>query len=251
MKTDPTTTTANHAGKSGLIRDVRSFILGVVLVVTFLILLVGMFIPMFDGENAMQAADRLFNSISKGSTNFMPELAKKNKAFVGTDFSLALTFPTEDLATKAQKILGPAGASPSGSGKSLSVKGDLGAVLNAAIEDSKAMFNNESGTLEAKYGIPGREALYVWWETLQAFDRGLTREKHFKEATFVAEVRKKGVEVGFNFYGIEPETASSRALHITVALVFYVAYTLWWGIAIMLLCTGFGLQMKAGSKKEM
>ena len=66
----------------------------------------------------------------------------------------------------------------------------------------------------------------------------------------MSEVIKKGVEVAFNFYGIEPQSVVSKAGILSFALVFYVIYTLWWGVAIFFLFEGFGLQMKAGAKKE-
>jgi hypothetical protein len=63
-------------------------------------------------------------------------------------------------------------------------------------------------------------------------------------------VVKKGVEVGYNFFGIQPQTASQEAVWLSLSLVFYVIYTLWWGIAILLIFHGVGLEMKAGAKKE-
>jgi hypothetical protein len=58
------------------------------------------------------------------------------------------------------------------------------------------------------------------------------------------------VEVGYNFYGIEPESAASKAGTLTFDLVFYVIYTLWWGFAIFYLSEGMGLQMTKGKKSE-
>jgi hypothetical protein len=59
------------------------------------------------------------------------------------------------------------------------------------------------------------------------------------------------VEVGYNYYGIAPESAKSKAGILAFALVFYVIYTLWFGYAILMLFEGFGLEMKKGAKKEM
>ena len=64
------------------------------------------------------------------------------------------------------------------------------------------------------------------------------------------EVVKKGVEVAYNFAKIEPESASSRMGILTFSLIFYVIYTLWWGLAVMFIFEGIGLQMTAGTKKE-
>jgi hypothetical protein len=72
----------------------------------------------------------------------------------------------------------------------------------------------------------------------------------FAEASFLADVVKKGVEVGYNFYGIEPQQASAKAGILSFSLVFYVIYTLWWGYGILFLFEGVGMQMKKGAKKE-
>ncbi len=37
---------------------------------------------------------------------------------------------------------------------------------------------------------------------------------------------------------------------LTFSLVFYVIYTLWFGIAVLFLFEGFGLEMKKGARKE-
>jgi len=72
----------------------------------------------------------------------------------------------------------------------------------------------------------------------------------FKEAAFVDTILKKAVEVSYNFFKIVPESAVSKAGILGFSLVFYVVYTLWWGIAIFFLFEGIGLQMTAGAKKE-
>ena len=48
-----------------LIKDRKHFVWGALLSVSFAVVLVIMFSPVFSGENALQAADRLFNSIAK------------------------------------------------------------------------------------------------------------------------------------------------------------------------------------------
>ncbi len=71
-----------------LIKERRAFIKGLLLMVTFFVVLAFIFTPLFgEGnqprENALQAADKLFNSISKGSTNYMADLSKKIAPYKG------------------------------------------------------------------------------------------------------------------------------------------------------------------------
>jgi hypothetical protein len=234
-----------------LVKDKGSFIKGILLAITFLIVLFIMFLPYFGhGENALRAADRLFNSISKGSTNYLPDMLKKAKAYEGVKFDVGLKFKDKEGAQRASKLLTSAGATVKDEAGQLKVTGDLGAVTTASLKDSEEMFNNRDAGLQTKYGFPGREVLYTWWSAFKEMDKDLKRQAKFKEASFVGDVVKKGVEVGYNFFKIEPESASSKMGILSFSLIFYVIYTLWWGIAVLFIFEGIGLQMKAGSKKE-
>ena len=233
-----------------LIKDKGTFIKGALLFVSFLIILVLMFSPLFQGENSLKAADRLFNSIAKGSTYFIPDLLKQNQAFMGKTFDVNIKLKNEEIAQKSTKLLTAAGAQVAASGSQLKVSGDLGQIMEAALKDSDSMFHNREPEIAKKYGFGGLEVLYAWWNVFKEVDRDLTRQAKFKEAAFLSTVVKKGVEVGFNFFKIDPQSAASKAGILTFLLVFYVVYTLWWGIAILFLFEGLGLQMKAGAKQE-
>jgi hypothetical protein len=233
-----------------MIKNKGAFVTGVVLTVTFFIILTIMFSPLFGGRNAMEAADQLFNSISKGSTEYIGGLMKKADSYKGKMVTANLTFKDDKAAEIASKLLSTAGAKPSQQASKVTVSGDLGQILDASLTDSEAMFNNKEELVKQKYGIPGRQALFVWWYLLKEMDKDLTRQKLFKEAAFVGEAVKKGVEPGYNFFGVEAQSARSKVGILSFSLVFYIIYTLWWGVAVLLLCEGFGLQMKAGVKKE-
>ncbi|MDQ7783290.1 MAG: hypothetical protein RDU20_10450 [Desulfomonilaceae bacterium] len=233
-----------------LVRNKSAFIKGVILTITFGVVLVLMFLPLFNGDNALRAADDLFNSISKGSTNFIPDLLKKNEAFKGTAVSVKLGYSSETTAENAAKILSAAGASAQKENGKLTVSGDLNQILAAALTDSGKMFANNEEPLREKYGLSGKEAMYTWWYSLKEMDKDLTRQHKFKEAAFIAEVMKKGVEVGYNFFGIKSMEARNQIGMLTFAMIFYVVYTLWWGVAILYLFEGIGMQLKHSAKKE-
>jgi hypothetical protein len=201
--------------------------------------------------NAFHASDNLFNSIAKGSTNYFPRLREENKAYTGHAINLNLKIGTSDLAGKSALILNKAGISATADTTSVTVSGDLSTLLNQALDDSEAMFNNRNEVLESKYGMSGREALFVWWKTFKTMDVELKRQKDFKAAKFVTEVVNRGIEVGYNFYGVVPQSSTSKAGVLTFSLVFYVVYTLLWGFAIFYFFEGIGLQMSSGKKKEM
>jgi len=228
----------------------KELMLGIVLAVSFLVVLVLMFVPLFSGENALEAADRLFNSIAKGSTYYIPDVMKRTEAFRDTKFEATIKLPDADAALKAKKLLAEAGAESTGEGMELKVSGTLGGLFQTALKDSDAMFQNSGAEISGKYGFPEKEALFVWWRIFGLLEKDFKRQGRFKEAAAVSEVMKKGVEVGYNFYQIVPEKASSRWGILTFALVFYVVYTLWWGMAIFFIFEGVGLRMTAGAKKE-
>jgi hypothetical protein len=234
-----------------LVKQKGLFIKGLVMAVGFFVVLIVMFSPIFGGHNAMVAADKLFNSIAKGSTNYFPGLVKKNAEYANKTFDASLKLRDQDMAQKAAKILTVAGAKVAGETAEIKVNGDLGPVISAALQDSEAMFNDRDAELSAKYGMPGKEALYVWWNVFKELDKDLKRQKQFKQAAFVADTVKKGIEVAYNFANIVPESATSRMGILSFSLIFYVIYTLWWGLAVMYIFEGIGLQMTAGAKKEM
>ena len=233
-----------------IVKNKKHFVWGLMLAVSFGVILVLMFSPLFHGENALQAADRLFNSIAKGSTNYFPGLLERNRHFKDTKFEVTLKLADEDMARKASTLMAVAGARSVVDGTEVSASGYLGQVVEAALQDSQAMFHNQEESVAAKYGYPGKEVLYVWWSTFKSLDKEFKKQKMFAPCSFLADVVKKGVEVGYNFYGIAPQNASSKAGILSFSLVFYVVYTLWWGYAILFLFEGVGLQMKKGAKKE-
>jgi len=233
-----------------IVKNKKQFVWGLALGASFVVILLLMFSPIFHGENALQAADRLFNSIAKGSTNFFPGLFEKNKHFKDTKFEATLKLADEDMAGKATKLLAEAGIGTAVDSAEVKVSGYLGPMVQAALEDSEAMFNNQGEAIAAKYGYPGKEVLYVWWSNFKSLDKEFKKHEMFAEASFLADVVKKGIEVGYNFYGISPQKASTRAGILSFSLVFYVVYTLWWGYAILFLFEGVGMQMKKGAKKE-
>jgi hypothetical protein len=233
-----------------IVKNKKQFVWGLTLGASFAVILLLMFSPLFHGENSLQAADRLFNSIAKGSTYYFPGLQEKNEHYKDVKFEVTLKLVDEDMAGKATKLLAEAGVGVAVNSAEVKASGYMGQIVQAALQDSEAMFNNQEEAIAAKYGYPGKEVLYVWWSTFKSLDKELKKQKMFAEASFLADVVKKGVEVGYNFYGISPQKASTKAGILSFSLIFYVIYTLWWGYAILFLFEGVGMQMKKGAKKE-
>jgi hypothetical protein len=231
----------------------KSLVKGIVMGVLFWVVLVTMFMPLFGGENTFDASDKLFNSISKGSTHYIPQLIEQVSKYDGKIFRVDFETEDETLGSNAKKILEKAGAQATVTGVKLEIKGDFGKVFQAALTDSDDMFYNRGEKLKERYGIEEKTALYVWWSIFKGAEKSLNEKggkENFAAAKFIADLNARAVEVGYNFYEIEPESVSSKAGILIFALVFYVVYTLWWGYAIYFLAEGMGLQLTRGRKKE-
>lgn len=233
-----------------LVVDRKRFKIGAVMAVGFLVVLSVMFSPIFNGKNAFEAADDFFNSIAKGSTYYMGDLAKSAEKHKGKLVEVTVKLPHAEAASSCAKMLKAAGALVEESGQQLRAAGDLFGITQAAIQDSESLFHNKGEEVSGRYGLGEKETLYLWWTLFTEMERDLRRQKKFEEAAWISTVSKKALEVGYNFYGIQAKNASSAAGGLSFTLVFYVIYTLWWGCAILYLCEGLGLRMKPGGKKE-
>ena len=233
-----------------LILDKKHFIIGFIMLIVFVIILIIMSTPVFKGKNAFQAADNLFNSIAKASSYKMPQLEKQAHGFKGTAVNWAMDRESIFLPDLTKRLLVTAGAQVSLDEGNFRVKGDLGKITAAALKDAEIMYFDREKDISIKYSAPGKKVLFSWWRVLKQAKEILKRQKKVKEASFVDDVVKKGIEVGYNFYGIASEKASKKAGTLAFSLVFYVFYTVWWGFSIFFLFEGFGLVMQAGDKEE-
>ena len=228
-----------------MIADKKTFLMGSALLVGFAVVFCVMFMPIFGaGQNALNYFDNLFNSISKASAYYIPDLAKQNKAFNEREIAVTIQAGSAKQAERTNMLFWKAGAAAKADGNQIALRGELGTILAAALEDADLLFHNQSEALREKYGYDGREALYNWWNALKAIDRELKKQKQFENAKFVATVQAKAVEVAFNFYNIEPQKISEKVGIVIFALAFYVIYTLWFGFSIMYLFEGWGMELE-------
>jgi hypothetical protein len=223
----------------------KAFALGSLLSITFLGVLALIFAPVFGGGmNGLQYADDMFNRLSKGSSYFIPKVAKASAGLVGTPFRLDLQLDSAVTAEHASTVLVAGGVAVDRSGNVLKVSGDLGRTLAVALRDAEEGYRNDSSALLQRYGLPAQTALATWWQVLRQMDKVLKQERRLAEAKVVHEVMKKAIEPAHNYFGIEALRVTQMAGTMTALLVFYVIYTMWWGYAIFYLFEGIGLVMK-------
>jgi len=230
-----------------------------------------MFSPIFpktsegQPQNGLQWADEMFNTLAKGSSYFIPKVQKSNEKFMGKMFSATIEMSkpedkpgdAEKRAERASKLftINP-GATVEVKGAALKIDGDLGLVLKAALDDADVMFKNEGDKIKAKYAEAmatddEKQMFRQWNNVLPKIDKSLKKEGKIEDAKIVSDVTKKAIEASYNFYKVEPVKVKDKVGLMTFLLVFYVAYTMWWGFAIFFIFEGIGLTMsKAKVKKE-
>ncbi|WP_147822385.1 hypothetical protein [Salidesulfovibrio onnuriiensis] len=235
-----------------LIRDKKHFFMGLGLLAAFFCVLAFMFTPSFGGINAFRASDNMFNSISKGSTYYIPEVMREARQFKGQQFDVKIFTDKPALTLAGMRLLTINGFNLEPSGAGIHVRGDMGRLMGAALRDADTMFKNDGDAMKRRYGMAPKKAMYAWWMLLKDVKLALDQQKNFKPATFIDKrIIARGVEVGYNYFGIEGRKAVDEWGMITFALIFYVVYTMWFGYSIFFLFEGLGLQMTASKKKEM
>jgi hypothetical protein len=182
--------------------------------------------------------------------SYIPTLQKQADPWRGNAVDVDVRIRDERVREHVETVLMKSGAKIAEAGERVNVQGDLGRLLTAALVDAEDMFYNRGEELQARYDMEPRMAMYAWAQFTKGLEMGLKGQKRFKEAAFVSEVIKRGVELSYNYYGVTPQKASERMGILTFSLVFYVIYTMWWGFAIFFLFEGIGLKMTKSKKQE-
>ena len=217
---------------------------GIFMLLTFFVLLAVIFSPVFPGKiNGLDYMDNLFNTISKGSSYFIPESLTKSEKFAGKAIEVKLKFDDEKRVTETAKQLTTNGVQVSASGKELTVKADVAQILKASLVDADFMFKNDGTPLSEKYGFSERQAMVNWHVLFKKISTDLTKQEKFALAKPFAETQKKALEPAYNYYGVKAENWKEKIAMVCFALAFYVFYTLWYGFGLMYLFEGLGLKI--------
>lgn len=228
-----------------MIHDTRQFGIGIGLTVVFLGGLALMFSPLFaNGGNVLDHLDGVFNSISKASAYYVPGAIERAKKLEGTAVSIGVGAKSAGQAAQMERLFRAAGATVTVQGTKLSVSGDLGRVLGAALADADAMFQNDATGAQARYGFDGKRALYAWHTALGEASKDLTRQGQYALSAAVRDALTKAVEPAYNYYGVTAIPMRKMIGIALAALVGYVIYTVWYGFAILFLFEGWGLNLE-------
>ena len=227
-----------------MIANKPKFMTGLTLMVLFSAVFIAIFMPLFGGKNGLEYLDNLYNSISKGSAYYIDAVRKDVQTIKAPDLTLTLSMKSEVQAQQTVPLFMKAGVQVGQDGAELTVTGNMIAILNHALDDAQAMYDNDGAAVSAEYGYDGKMALYNWWNALKAMDFDLKKQKKFSTAKIAELVNKKAVETAYNYYGIEGQKISERIGVVIFSLIFYVVYTLWYGFGIMYLFEGWGMRLE-------
>jgi len=219
--------------------------IGVFLLVTFMVVMVMIFMPIVDGGNALNYLDNLYNSISKGSAYYIPKVEHLVEEHGSEVVTLNIQLDDSRTALAAEPFFARAGATTAVEGATLMVNGDIETIFRTCLEDSESAYNNRGEDLVARYGTDARTTLYNWWQALGAMEKDLNRQKIFAAAKLTHTVQAKTVECAYNYYGIEAQAIKDRWGTVLFSLVFYVLYTIWYGYGIMFVFEGLGFELAA------
>jgi len=219
--------------------------IGIVLMVTFIAVMVVIFMPIFGGGNALNYLDNLYNSISKGSAYYIPKVEHLVEDHGSDEVTLNLKMADSGAAVAAEPLFARTGAATAVEGSTLMVHGDLEVIFATCLEDAESAYRNRGEDLEDRYGVGARPILHSWWLALGAMEKDFNRQKLFAAAQLTHTVQAKTVECAYNYYGIEAQAIKDRWGTVLFSLLFYVLYTVWYGYAIMYTFEGLGFSLSA------
>jgi len=226
-----------------MIADKIKFYFGVGMLAVFTIILVVIFSPVFDGKNGLEYLDDLYNSISKDSAYYIPDVQEDSEEYFGTSVVTTIEMDDAEQAEQTALLYQNSGTDVTTSGANVDINGDMGKIIQTSLDDANLMYNNEGITIRDKYGYDERQALYNWWESFKKIRDHFEDEKMFDEADILTKVNERAIEPAYNYYEIEAEDIRHRAGIVTFSLIFYVGYTLLYGYAIMYILEGWGLKI--------
>ncbi|MGI6656263.1 MAG: hypothetical protein ACOX5Z_05475 [Desulfobulbus sp.] len=221
---------------------------GILLLVSFFIVLVCIFLPIFNTPHKQKATgldylDNFFNELSKGSAYYIGDQIKEADTLAGQAFSATLKMKSPEQAENAAKLFTTNAIEATAADASVTVQGDFGVMLTAMLKDADMMYHNNGAPLVEKYGMDERRVLNGWYITLIALEKDLTDSEEFNKAKIVKNCMTKAVEPAYNFYQIDAKSVKDEVIPLIVALTFYVVYTMWFGFGLLHIFEGLGIKL--------
>lgn len=249
-----------------LIVDKRTFGKGLALLASFAGIYLLIMSPIFNGMTGLEFSDDFFNKLSKNSSDYFGQVKGTVAKMKGKQVDITITIAKPDIKieadpTKAQEVanrnaqtaakaLAAAGAQTDVRDNKITVKGDLGAILDFAATNSQTLFSLSVADAAKPEHIEMRKLLGNLWKGLTPMIKALQFARQIDEAKAVDQVIRKGIEPAYNFFGIQGEPVSKNIGLLAGLLTFYVIYTMWYGFGIFFIFEGIGMSMKKSKVKK-
>ncbi|SDO55206.1 hypothetical protein [Desulforhopalus singaporensis] len=223
---------------------------GILMLLSFFIVLMIIFLPLLPGAggkkvNGLDYLDNFFNELSKGSAYHIDKQLEDAAHYTGSSFNHTLIMDSPQQALLAANMLNinnlPATVQ---GGVNLTVDADFGQIMTTILRDADTMYHNNGQAITDKYGVDEMSALYSWYRLQNAMAAKLTGSGAFAQAKFVKKSMTKGVEPAYNYYKVEVKPVREEIFLLIAALVFYVAYTIWYGFGLLYIFEGLGIKIK-------
>lgn len=232
-----------------MIINKKQFIIGIMMLFIFTAVFITMMSPIVNGKTVIEAADNLFNQLTKGSTYSIPTVIDKAAKVEGTSFQVSVIAESPEDVEKYTKVFSTAGAQVTSDGSNVNINGDLGKVSVAALKDADVEFQNNGAQLKSNYGMESREVIYFWYNGFKALSAQYKLDNKAAELSLVNNVMTKGLEPAYNFENIQAVNVNEKRGITTFMLMFYVLYTLLYGFAIMYIFEGLGIVASSHGEK--
>ena len=135
-----------------VVRNKKTFTIGIAMIVSFILCYVGMMSPNFgNGRNGLQYADDMFNSLSKGSAYFIKDAQKVADGQKGTNINLTIKASSPADAVNWGKLYTTAGSTVAVKESSVTINGDFGQILGAVVADSDFKITKKQGGIKPNY----------------------------------------------------------------------------------------------------
>lgn len=227
-----------------MIANRKEFGLGLALFIAFWVVFAILLSPVFEGKNLLDYMDNLYNTISKRSSYYIPDVKKKAETYKGQQIEFTVKAKDADQAARTAKLFEASKATVVVDDLNVKVSGDIGMIFDTVLADADAMFNNDGQVLSSKYGYEEKKVMYDWWNAMKSAEASMTKQEKFKEATTFNKIMTKAIEPAYNYYGIVATNIMDKIGMVIISLAGYVIYTMWYGFAILFMFEGWGMRLE-------
>ena len=222
---------------------------GIIMIFSFIAVLAIVFTPIFPGTNGQKVngldyLDNFFNQLAKGSAYYIDKQIEEAQSYVGTTYSATLVMRSPQQAERVASLFAANNISAHAVGVDLDLSGDFADITTIILKDADLMYDNVGQIIADKYNMNELAVLYGWYLVLQAMEKDLNQAKQFNQAKFLKKSMSKAVEPAYNFYKVEVKPVKEEMVLLAFALIFYVAYTVWYGFGLLYIFEGMGIKLE-------